>query len=190
MNTTRKERIMNRPICSATQSTLVALAQAAVIPAGVLVLAIVPAASANADARASTGTFTFTDHFVIEPGDPASCSFPITADQVGRGTFQVLSDANGTPTRFVVHNTWVGTLKANGKTDVEHAAQTNTFDLVDGTSTQVGMIHDLSFGQGVVIHDVGLLRFNPDGSLTFEAGPHQGFDGDPAAIASLCDSLS
>ena len=181
---------MNRPSSTAPLSRIATVARATVIPAGVLVLAVVPAASAQADARASTGSFTFTDHFIIEPGDPASCSFPITADQAGRGTFQVLSDANGTPTRVVVHNTWVGTLQANGKTDVEHAAQTDTFDLVDGTTTQVGMIHDLSFGQGVVIHDVGLLRFNPDGSLTFEAGPHQGFDGDPAAIASLCDSLS
>ena len=79
---------------------------------------------------------------------------------------------------------------ANGKTDVEHAAQTDTFNLVDGTSTNIGSIHDQSFGQGVVIHDVGILRFIADGSLAFEAGQHQGFDGDPAAIASLCDSLS
>jgi hypothetical protein len=73
---------------------------------------------------------------------------------------------------------------------IEHAAQTSTSDLVDGTSTNVGSIHDQAFGQGVVIHDVGILRFNADGSLAFEAGPHQGFDGDPAAIANLCDSLS
>ena len=123
---------MNRPFTTPIPSTLAALAQAVIIPAGVLALAFVPAASAHAAARASTGTFSFTDHFVVEPGEPASCSFPITADQVGRGTFQVLSDANGTPTRVVVHNTWVGTLQANGKSDVERAAQTNTFDLVDG----------------------------------------------------------
>src|SRR4051794_29037913 len=98
------------------------------VVAGVLVLAVVPAASANADARASTSTFTFTDPFVIEPGDPASCSFPVTADQVGRGTFQVMRDASGTPIRVVVHNVWVGTLEANGKTVVEHAAQKDTFD--------------------------------------------------------------
>jgi hypothetical protein len=156
---------------------------------GVLMFAGV-SGPANADPRASTGRFTFTDHFVIEPGDPASCSFPVTADQVGRGTFQVLNDASGTPVRLIVHSVWVGTLTANGKTDVEHAAQTDAFNLVDGTSTNVGSIHDQSFGQGVVIHDVGILRFNADGSLAFEAGPHQGFDGDPAAIASLCDSLS
>jgi hypothetical protein len=37
----------------------------------------------------------------------------------------------------------------------------------------------------VLIHDVGLLRFDGDGNLTFEAGPHQGFDGDPHAISDL-----
>jgi hypothetical protein len=111
-------------------------------------LAVLTAPTALGDARGSTDTFTFTDHFVIEPGDAASCSFPITADQVGRGTFQVLRDASGTPIRVVVHNVWVGTLQANGKTDVEHAAQTNTLNLVDGTFTNVGSIHDQSFGEG------------------------------------------
>jgi hypothetical protein len=90
----------------------------------------------------------------------------------------------------IVQSVWTGTLTANGKTDIEHAAQTNIYDPVDGTSANVGSIHDQAYGQGVVIHDVGILRFNADGSLTFEAGPHQGFDGEPAAIASLCASLS
>jgi hypothetical protein len=112
------------------------------------------------------------------------------ADQVGRGTFQVLSDPGGNPVRLVIHNVWQGTLSANGKTLVEHAAQTEVFDLVDGFSTSMGSIHDQAVGSGVVIHDVGILRFNPDGSLAFEAGPHQGFDGDPAAIARFCGSLS
>jgi hypothetical protein len=145
---------------------------------------------AAADARATVVQFAFTDHFVVQPGDPASCSFPITGDVVGRGIYQVLFDSTGSPVRVIVHSIWQGTLSANGKTDVEHAAQTDIADLADGTSTNVGSIHDLTFGQGVVIHDVGILRFNADGTLAFEAGPHQGFEGDPAAIESLCASLS
>jgi hypothetical protein len=160
--------------------------------AGVLIATSVGLAgsASAAEPRASTGTFTFTDHFVIAPGDPASCSFPVTADQVGRGSFEVLTNAAGTPIRLILHNVWLGTLSANGNTDVEHAAQTETFDLVDGSSTTTGSIHDQAFGDGVVIHDVGTLRFDGDGNLTFEAGPHQGFDGDPTAIAKLCGSLS
>ena len=50
--------------------------------------------------------------------------------------------------------------------------QKETFDLVDGTSTLIGSIHDQVFGQGVV-HDVGIVRFNADGSLAFEAGQHR-----------------
>jgi hypothetical protein len=160
------------------------------VSGGVLALAVASAVPAGADARATAGTFTFTDHFVIQPGDTASCSFPVTADQVGRGPFQVLSDSSGTPVRVIVHNVWVGTLQAKGKIDTEHAAQTETFNLVDATSTNIGSTHDQAYGQGVVIHDVGILRFNPDGTLAFAAGQHQGFDGDPAAIARLCASLS
>jgi len=146
---------------------------------------------ASADqSRTDTGRFTFHDHFVISPGDPASCPFAVTADQVGKGSFQVLRDASGTPIRVTIHNVWVGTLSANEKTDIEHAAQKETFDLVDGSSSDVGSIHDQVFGGGVVIHDVGILRFDGDGNLTFEAGPHQGFDGDPSAIARLCNSLT
>ena len=166
------------------------LQRALLVMAGVGVLAVAPGASASADARAHTGTFTFTDSFIVQPGDPASCSFPITVDQVGRAAFQILFDADGTPIRGSVHTVWQGTLAANGKTVTEHAAQNDTFNLIDGTSTNIGSIHDQAFGQGVVIHDVGILRFNADGSLAFEAGQHQGFDGDPAAIASLCAALS
>lgn len=34
------------------------------------------------------------------------------------------------------------------------------------------------------------LRFDGNGNLTFEAGPHQGFNGDPTAIQEFCAALS
>jgi hypothetical protein len=43
---------------------------------------------------------------------------------------------------------------------------------------------------GLLIHDAGLLRWDANGILTIEAGPHQGFDGDPAALAALCAALT
>jgi hypothetical protein len=146
--------------------------------------------SAFAASRADTGRFSFENTFVIQPGDPASCSFPINVDLQVRGSFRVLLDAQGQPTSVIAHDIWSGTLTANGKSDVEHAAQTDIIDLVSGTMANVGSVHDQAFGGGVVIHDVGLLRFDANGNLTFEAGPHQGFSGDPGAIAELCASLT
>jgi hypothetical protein len=148
------------------------------------------ASTASAEARATTGTFSFEDQFTVQPGDPASCSFPIFVDLQVHGSFQVLLDASGQPTRVIIHEIWSGTGSANGNYVVEHAAQTNIIDLVSGDTTNVGSIHDqVPFG-GVVIHDVGILRFDADGNLTFEAGPHQGFSGDPEAIANLCSALA
>jgi hypothetical protein len=63
-------------------------------------------------------------------------------------------------------------------------------DLISGASAIAGQIHDqVPFG-GVVIHDSRLLRFDGNGNLTFEAGPHQGFSGDPTAIHEFCAALS
>jgi hypothetical protein len=155
-----------------------------------LVALVLPAGTAIAEARAITGTFSFRDQFTVQPGDPVSCSFPTSFDLQVHGSFQVLLDAFGEPIRVIVHSIWSGTVSANGNYVIEHAAQTNITDLVSGDMTNVGVILDrVPFG-GVVIHDVGILRFDAAGNLTFEAGPHQGFNGDPEAIARLCGALA
>ncbi len=56
--------------------------------------------------------------------------------------------------------------------------------------TNVGAIHDQVPFRGVVIHDLGILRFDAAAGPTFEAGQHQGFSGDPEAIASLCAAVA
>jgi hypothetical protein len=151
---------------------------------------VLGASTAFAQARAITGTFSFPDQFTVQPGDPASCSFPISFDLQLHGSYQILLDASGEPIRVIVHSIWSGTVSANGNYVIEHAAQTNITDLVSGDTTNIGVILDrVPFG-GVVIHDVGILRFDADGNLTFEAGPHQGFSGDPEAIARLCAALA
>jgi hypothetical protein len=130
------------------------------------------------------------NQFTVQPDDPASCSFPISFDLQVHGSFQVLLDASGEPIRLIVHELWSGTGNANGNYVIEHAAQTNITDLVSGDTTNVGAIHDqVPFG-GAVNHDVGILRFDAAGNLTFEAGQHQGFSGDPEAIAGLCAALA
>jgi hypothetical protein len=151
---------------------------------------VLGASTAFAQARAITGTFSFPDQFTVQPGDPASCSFPISFDLQLHGSYQILLDASGEPIRVIIHSIWSGTGSANGNYVIEHAAQTNITDLVSGDTTNIGVIFDrVPFG-GVVIHDVGILRFDADGNLTFEAGPHQGFSGDPEAIARLCAALA
>jgi hypothetical protein len=135
-----------------------------------------------AQPRAITGRFSFEGRFTVQPGETASCSFPIFLDLQVHGSFQVLLDASGEPTRLIVHEIWSGAVSANGNYVIEHAAQTNITDLVSGDLTNLGAIHDqVPFG-GVVIHDVGILRFDAAGNLTFDAGPHQGSRGDCQAL--------
>ena len=92
--------------------------------------------------------------------------------------------------KLLLHEHWTGTGTANGKHVIEHGAQNDIVDLVTGANSTVGQIHDqVPFG-GVVIHDSGRLSFDANGNLTFEAGLHQGFNGDPAAIQEFCAALS
>lgn len=163
------------------------LALAGVLTVGALAFG---AGNAAANARAVTGTFSDEDQFVVEPGDPSSCSFPVSFDLQVHGSFQELLDSHANPTSMIVHEIWSGTGSANDKYVIEHAAQTDLINLVTGANSNVGAIHDqLPFG-GVLIHDVGILSFDGSGNLTFEAGQHQGFDGDPAAIAAFCSALT
>jgi hypothetical protein len=153
------------------------------------VLAASPAA-ALAATPPLTGSFAFEDQFTVQPGDTASCSFPVAVDLQVRGRFQLFLDAQGQPVRVLLHENWTGTGTANGKYVIEHAAQNDIVDLISGANGVVGQIHDqVPFG-GVVIHDSGLLRFDGNGNVTFEAGSHQGFDGDPTAIQEFCAALS
>jgi len=137
-----------------------------------------------------TGSFSYEDQFTVQPGDPASCAFPVAFDLQVRGTYQVFLDAQGQPVRMLVHEHWTGTGTANGKYVIEHAAGNDIVDLVTGANSTAGQIHDQAPFGGVVIHDSGLLRFDANGNLTFEAGPHQGFNGDPTAIQEFCAALS
>jgi len=159
----------------------------------ILIVGGLLAASSGAALAATpplTGSFSFEDQFIVQPGDTASCSFPVAVDLQVRGKYQLFLDAQGQPAELLLHENWTGTGTANGKYVMEHAAQNDTVNFVIGANSNVGQIHDqIPFG-GVVIHDTGLLRFDANGNLTFEAGPHQGFSGDPAAIQELCAALS
>ena len=55
-------------------------------------------------------------------------------DMFGEFSVEVLLYAQGQPRQLVNHEIWSGTLSANGKTVVEHAAQTDHFFANGGSS--------------------------------------------------------
>jgi hypothetical protein len=102
----------------------------------------------------------------------------------GTGSFQVLFNQAGDPTRVLVHENVGGTFSANGHV-VRQAAHTATlYDLAAGTQTQVGLV-DRIFGTGGTLQmEVGRLVFDAGGQLIFEAGPHPALHGDFAALCA------
>jgi hypothetical protein len=143
-------------------------------------------ASANSS-RTITGQFPIDQyHAVFEP-ESTVCGFPISAALTGRGTFQVLLDAEGNFVRGHVLFRISGTLTANGIT-IRFARSDNQFFELDGTVTEVGLVfRDLLPGLGVVLMDRGRLVFDGDGQLVFEAGPHPQLHGD---YGGLCAALA
>jgi hypothetical protein len=153
---------------------------ALVVAVGALLAA---STAAVADATApQIGTFSFEETFTVQPGDIASCTFPVTIHLQGSGTFQVSVDAEGEPTRVMIHETWIGTDSANGFVLPEHGATTEIIDFATGSDTAVGGI-TVRLARGV-IHDAGRVRFDAEGNIVFEAGSHPGLDGDTAAYCA------
>jgi hypothetical protein len=73
-------------------------------------------------ARAVTGTFSFEDQFVVQPGEPASCSFPVSIDLQTHVSHEVSLDAQGQPTRKTIHYINAGTDSPSGKSLYERDA--------------------------------------------------------------------
>jgi hypothetical protein len=102
-------------------------------------------------------------------------------------------DADGELVRFVVHVSQYSTdvNSVTGLTLHERNHHTSTFDFATGEITLDGaIVHATLPGEGVVIQDVGRLRFSvsADGTLdfTFVAGHHDALIGD----RTVCDALA
>jgi hypothetical protein len=146
-------------------------------------LAIVAASTATATPPV-TRRISFEDSFTVQPGDVASCAFPIAIDLQVDLIFQVFFDDQGRPVRIVLHETWFGTDSANGNVLPEHGATNETFDLIAGTDSYIGLIQvKLGPGEGVSVF-AGNVCFDADGNLIFEAGLHQVLEGDTAAYCA------
>jgi hypothetical protein len=97
----------------------------------------------------------------------------------------------GEPVAAQFHFNYVGvvTNPATGQSVKDPAYGTRFFDFVNGTRGPVGLYFSTTVpGVGVVFHDVGrLVRDLEDGTILFEAGPHDMLHGD--YIALFCAAL-
>lgn len=84
-------------------------------------------------------------------------------------------DRAGDPVRLQVHFDYDGVVTdpATGETVKDPAHGTRFINLTNGARTLVGLFYSTTVpGVGVEFHDVGRVVRDPDGSITFEAGPH------------------
>ena len=102
-------------------------------------------------------------------------------------------DADGQPLRFVVHVSQYSTdvNSVTGLTLHERNRHMSTYDFATGEVTLDGAIERANLpGEGIVLHDVGRLRFGfaPDGTLdfTFVAGHHDALIGGQ----TVCDAVA
>jgi hypothetical protein len=142
--------------------------------AGVLTLAFTATAGA---ATPNTFRFPINETFV-DDGVSAVCGFTVTARLVGTATIEVMLDQSGNATRVQIHVNGTGTFSGNGKVIVQDENDNIFLDLVQGTTTDVGIpIRVYNPNGGLIYLDVGRLVFDANGDLTFEAGPHPSLHG-------------
>jgi hypothetical protein len=88
-------------------------------------------------------------------------------------------DEAGAPVRIQGHARFTGvvTNPVTGQSVEDLGRVTVTIDVATGSTTVTGLGYTSTIpGVGVVIHDVGRLVTQADGTVTFEAGPHDVFD--------------
>jgi hypothetical protein len=129
---------------------LAALSAAAATAACLAVPAVATAAGAPEVGKYEFPTRTFVD--------TDTCGFPITVSLNESGTYQLFFDAEGNPTKLVLHGKLVGTDSANGKTLNEINHGTETIDLATGLATLRGAGLQKLPGGGVVAVVSGLQR--------------------------------
>ena len=140
------------------------------------------------------GSFTFSD---VNADTGISCgSFQVLESVTATVRFTIFYNQAGNVTQAVFHLRLVGTLSnsVTGKSvpEKEDRTETDTFatpgDVSTVTVTVTGQVITVTVpGSGLIVHDVGRVVFAPDGTLTFEGGPHQLLHGE---VQELCAALS
>ena len=140
------------------------------------------------------GNDTFSD---VNLDTGVSCgSFEILRSPTITQRFTIFYDQAGNVTQAVFHarveepfsNSVTGTsVPGEGSlTETDTFATPGDFSTV--TTTYTGDVFKVTLpGSGLILHDSGRAVFAPDGTITFEAGPHQLLHGE---VQKLCAALS
>jgi len=140
------------------------------------------------------GSFTGSD---VNLDIGVSCgSFKVLQNGDFTIRFTIFYDQAGNATQAVFHIREAGTLSnsviGNSVPFEEHYTFTITFatpaDFSTATSTATGQVYTVTLpGGDLILHDVGKIVFAPDGTITFEGGPHQLENNQ---VQNLCAALS
>jgi hypothetical protein len=127
---------------------------------------------------------------------PSCSSFQIPQSYTFTDRFTFFYNQEGNLTQELFHFKRVGTLSnsVTGTSVPFHSAFTGTLtfatagDFSTVTVTVTGQVYTVTLlGSGLILHDVGKVVFAPDGTITFEAGPHQLLDNQ---VQKLCAALA
>jgi hypothetical protein len=132
-----------------------------------------------------------TRHFANLP-ECMAFGFTHTEDYAVTRTVTDFYDNEGNLIREVLHIQFVGTATndVTGKTLPVNGVRHLTFDFVEGTFTETGVLRHVTVpGSGIVLHDSGRLVAPLEDGLEplFVAGPHQLTEGD---VAEFCSALA
>lgn len=154
----------------------------------IAVLAIASAAQATPPIHEDIGTLPYAFTVDCSPYGFAFENQVVGAEEVTVDTF---FNSQGEPKRVVVHDSFDETDRnsVTGKTMRFRGNRVETFDLVAGTRTVVGISFVVTDpGHGIVIHDTGRVVFDAPFHVSFEAGPHDVLHGDVDQFA--CSALA
>jgi hypothetical protein len=153
-------------------------------------LLVVAFGTKPAYAASSPQIETFHDEGSFEIGP---CPSGVTLIETYTEDLRVITffDEAGDPVSVQVHGNFEGvvTNPETGQSVRDPGHITRFIDLIEGTRGPVGLVYSTTVpGVGVVFHDVGrLVRDLEDGSIIFEAGPHDVLHGDYVAL--FCAAL-
>lgn len=142
------------------------------------------------DVHVDEGWFTlvFTDqNDVTLPGCEAF-SEEMVSERVTELTYY---NRAGEAVKAVLHGSFLGTItnSLSGETFRDHSTFTETYDLVEGTTTVSGSsYHYIVKGEGQVFAEVGhKITIDETGEISFQAGQDDFVQSD---VAGICEALS
>jgi hypothetical protein len=141
------------------------------------------------DVHVDKGWFTldFTDENDVTVPGCEGFSEEMVSERATEFTY---SNNGGEDVKGVLKGRFVGTItNPDGETFRDHAVFTETYDLVEGTTTVSGSsYHYIVKGQGQVFAEVGhKITIDETGEISFQAGQDDFVQSD---VAGICEALS